>query len=58
MWEDPIVKETRTRREAYAARFNHDLEAIFKDIRQRQESGGRKCVSHSARCPETKQHVA
>jgi hypothetical protein len=37
---DPIVEEVRRVREAYAARFNYDPEAIFQDIkRQEQESG-------------------
>ncbi len=58
MWDDPIVKETRVQREAYAARFNHDLDAIFKNIRQRQDSGGRQCISRAARRPESKKHVA
>ena len=58
MWEDPIVKETRTQREAYAVRFNHNLEAIFEDIRRRQELGERKYVSRDPKRPDTKQHVA
>ena len=40
MWTDPIVEEIRREREAYAAKFNFDLEAIYQDIkRQEQESG-------------------
>jgi len=39
MWVDPIVEEIRQIREAYAAKFHYDLEAIVKDIqRQQQES--------------------
>lgn len=39
MWTDPIVDEIRRDREAYAAKFNFDLEAIYQDIkRQEQES--------------------
>lgn len=36
-WEDPIVEEIRRYREEYAARFNHDLQAIFEDLKQQQE---------------------
>jgi hypothetical protein len=39
MWKDPIVEETRERREQYAASLHHDLDAIFADIRKRQANG-------------------
>jgi len=45
MWKDPIVEEVRRAREAYAARFNHDLEAICRDLRERQAQSGRTVVS-------------
>ena len=38
---DPIVAEVRAIRQAYAARFDYDVEAIFRDIRARQEASGR-----------------
>lgn len=31
---DEIVGEVRTNREAYAARFNYDLRAIFDDLKK------------------------
>ena len=34
---DPIVDEVRRIRNAYAARFNYDLRAIFKDIKEQQQ---------------------
>ena len=34
MWEDPIVKEVRQVREAYAARFDYDLLAIYRDLKE------------------------
>jgi hypothetical protein len=37
MWQDPIVEEVRRVREAYAKRFNYDLEAIFKDLKIKEE---------------------
>lgn len=58
IWEDPIVRETRERREAYAQKFGHDLNAIFEDIRLQQESGGRNVVFREPRRPEPKKHVA
>lgn len=45
MWRDPIVEEIRKYREAYAARFNYDLDLIFQDIRKRQKESGRKYVT-------------
>ena len=47
MWRDLIVEQVRALREEYAARFNHDLKAIRRDLRQRQQAGGRKVVSLS-----------
>lgn len=58
MWDDPIVKKTRELREGYAARFNHDLDAIFEDIQHRQDASKRKRVSRAARRPESRKHVA
>lgn len=43
---DPIVDEIRKYREAHAARFNYDLDAIYRDIKEREkeweEKTGRK----------------
>jgi hypothetical protein len=58
MWEDPIVKETRTLREEYAAKFNHNPDAIFEDILKRQSQTQRKIVSFPARKPTPKSQVA
>ena len=44
MSSDPIVEEVRRIREQYAARFNYDLAAIAKDLREKQEQSGRKVV--------------
>ena len=41
---DPIVEEIRKYREQYAARFNYDLAAICRDLRQRQATCGREVV--------------
>lgn len=46
-WEDPIVEEIRRYREEYAARFNHDLQAIFEDLKKQQEQSGLTYVDYS-----------
>lgn len=46
---DPIIAELRSIRQAYAARFDYDVEAMFRDIRARQQTSGREYVRLSAR---------
>lgn len=46
---DPIVEEVRRVRDAHAARFNYDLDAIFQDIKEQEKSSGLKFVSGAAR---------
>ena len=46
---DPIIAELRSIRQAYAARFNYDVEAMFRDIRARQDASGRDYVRLPAR---------
>ena len=46
---DPIIAEVRAIRRAYAARFDYDVDAIFKDLRARQEASGREYVRLPAR---------
>ena len=58
MWRDPIVEETRKRREQYAAQFKHDPDAIFEDIRKRQCQAGRKLASFPPRKPRHKPTAA
>ncbi len=41
---DPIVDEVRRVRDAHAARFNYDLDAIFQDIKQQEKKSGHKFV--------------
>lgn len=52
MWTDPIVEETRKLRDAYAAQFGYDLEAIFRDLREREQRSGRELVSFAPRKPD------
>lgn len=48
---DPIVDEVRGVRDAHAARFNYDLDAIFQDIKEREKKSGLKFVQGVARQP-------
>jgi len=48
---DPIVDEVRQVRDAYAARFNYDLDAIFRDMKEREKKSGLKFVQGVARQP-------
>ncbi len=41
---DPIVDEIRAVRDAHAARFNYDIDAIFRDIQTMEKTSGRKFV--------------
>ena len=46
---DPIVDEVRRVRDAHAARFEYDLDAIFQDIKEQEKKCGHKFVSGVAR---------
>ena len=48
---DPIVDEVRRVRDAQAARFNYDLDAIFQDIKKREKMGGLVFVDGVAHQP-------
>jgi hypothetical protein len=49
MPNDPIVEEVRKAREAYAAKFNYDLEAIVEDLKRQERESGRTFVSFPPR---------
>ena len=46
-WTDPIVDEVRRTRDAYAARFNYDLRAVYRDLKEQERRSGRKIVSYA-----------
>jgi hypothetical protein len=50
-WSDPIVEEVRRVRDAYAARFKYDLRAIYRDLKEQEERGGRQMVSIADKPP-------
>ena len=45
MWKDEIVEEIQRERDAYAAKFDYDLEAIYKDLKDKEQASGRKVIS-------------
>jgi hypothetical protein len=49
---DPIIDEIRKAREAHASKFNFDLDAIFRDIKEGEKQGRRKFVSFPPRKAE------
>ena len=51
MWIDPIIEETRELRRQYACLHNHDIDAIFKDIQQRQTKSKEKLLALPPRKP-------
>ena len=53
---DPIVDEVRRIRDAHAAKFNYDLKAIFRDIKEQEKSSGRKYVSFADGRGKTTDH--
>ena len=58
MIDDPIVDEVRAARDEYARRFNYDLDAICRDLQQKQAQSGRKLVSFPPRRPTSPQTKA
>jgi hypothetical protein len=47
MWQDPIVAEVRQVREAHAAQFGFDLQAIYEALKQQEKQSQRQRVSFS-----------
>ena len=45
MWKDPIVEETRRRREELARQFNYDIEAIGEALRRQQKVSGQRLIT-------------
>ena len=49
MQDDPIVEEMRKNGQDFTARYNHDLEAICKVLKEKEQALGRKIVQRSPR---------
>jgi hypothetical protein len=45
MWQDPIVAEVRRVREAHAAQFDFDLQAIYLALKEAERNSLQKRVS-------------
>ena len=54
MEKDPLLEELHQVREAYAARFNYDLRAMYRDLKAREDRGEFVVVHHSPRPPRVK----
>jgi len=44
MWKDEIVEEIHALREEYARSFGYDLDAIFNDLRNKQNAHKQRVV--------------
>ena len=53
MIDDPLIEEIRRNRNEYAKQFNYDLDAICRDLKEKQEISGRKAVSFPPKKPTT-----
>jgi hypothetical protein len=51
MRNDEIVEKVRQDRDAFAAEFDYDLEAMARYLRAKEEQGDHKAVSLPARKP-------
>jgi hypothetical protein len=51
MTRDRIVEEVRRNRERYAARFDFDLQAIYRDLLEREARGEYTTVRRTPRRP-------
>lgn len=49
MKPDPIVDEVRKARQAHAARFGHDMKAIYADLKEKERTCGHRIVSRRPR---------
>ncbi len=55
MIDDPIVAEVRKARDEHAAKFNYDLDAIFRDLKEKERTSGRKYVRYQPRSVQVQQ---
>ena len=53
--KESIVDEVRRVRDAHAAMFHYDLDAIFQDIKEQEKKSGLKFVSYPPRRTEPNQ---
>lgn len=58
MRTDPIIEEIHKEREAHAAKFSHDLQAIFNDLKRVERELGVAPVSLPARPAQQRRSAA
>ena len=49
---DPIVDEIRKARQMHAEKFNYDLDAIYQDLKTKEQQSRRKVVSLPPKRPK------
>ena len=49
MWHDPVVEEVRAIRDAYAKLFDYDIDAIGRDLREKEKRSERNLVDPTPR---------
>ena len=47
--QDPIVEEIRKYRRAHAAKFNYNMDAIYRDLKRGEAKNRRSIVSRPAK---------
>ncbi len=57
IWTDPIVADVRRARDEYAARFDYDLHAIYRDLKEREARGEFTTVRRDPRRPDPLAHT-
>lgn len=51
MWNDEIVEEVRKHREAYASKFNFDLQAMYEDLKKAEKKSKYKKITFKPKKP-------
>ncbi len=51
MNDDLIIQEVRKARDEYAKKFNYDLDAICRDLQEKQQRPGKQVVSFPPKRP-------
>ncbi len=49
MWNDPIVEEVRKIREQHASKFDYDLNAIYKDLKETEKQSDHEVINLPAK---------
>ncbi len=52
MWKDEIVADIHRIREEYGAKFDHDIDAIYEDIRRQQTESDLEFASFPRKPPQ------